>query len=86
MISDLSYCVYILECSDTTYYTGITNNLEKRLSEHNSSQRGAKYTHFRRPVTLLYHEKYPNKSEALKREFLIKKMTRLQKEALWISG
>lgn len=81
-----SYCVYILQCDDNTFYTGIASDLEKRLNEHNHSNRGAKYTRYRRPVTLLYHEKYPNKSEALKREIVIKKMSRLQKEALWISG
>ena len=82
MISDLAYSVYILRCSDSTLYTGITNNLEKRIMEHNTSDRGAKYTRYRRPVTLVYHEAYENKSEALKREIAIKKMPRSKKEKL----
>ncbi|WP_294870189.1 GIY-YIG nuclease family protein [Sulfuricurvum sp. RIFCSPLOWO2_12_FULL_43_24] len=82
MISDLAYSVYILRCSDSTLYTGITNNLEKRIIEHNTSDRGAKYTRYRRPVTLVYHEAHENKSEALKREIAIKKMPRSKKEKL----
>lgn len=84
-MSDNSYSVYILRCSDTTFYTGITNHLEKRILEHNTSEKGAKYTRYRRPVTLVYHEIHDNKSEALKREIKIKKMTRSQKEMLWTS-
>jgi putative endonuclease len=79
-----SYYVYILRCSDDTLYTGITTNLEKRLVEHNTSDKGAKYTRYRRPVTLMYHEASQHKSSALKREIAIKKMTRPQKEALII--
>ena len=86
MILDPSYSVYILRCGDDTFYTGITNDLDKRILEHNTSDRGAKYTRYRRPVTLVYHELHTNKSEALKREITIKKMTRSQKERLWISG
>jgi len=82
MIIDLSYTVYILRCSDNTLYTGITNNLEKRISEHNTSDRGAKYTRYRRPVTLVYYEQCETKSEALKREITIKKMPRSKKETL----
>jgi putative endonuclease len=76
------YYVYILRCSDNTLYTGMTLNLEKRLHEHNTSDKGAKYTRCRRPVTLAYHEACENKSAALKREIAIKKMTRIQKESL----
>lgn len=86
MVSDISYSVYILRCRDATLYTGITNNLEKRIFDHNTTDKGAKYTRFRRPVTLVYHEICKNKSAALKREIAIKKMTRLQKERLWTSG
>jgi putative endonuclease len=81
-----SYLIYILRCSDDTLYTGITQNLAKRIDEHNTSPRGAKYTRSRRPVALVYHEACGDKSGALKREMAIKKMTRRQKEALWISG
>jgi len=76
------WIVYILECSDKTLYTGITTNLEKRLEQHNHGQDGAKYTRPRRPVKCLYHEKQPNRSEATKREFAIKKLNRSDKMKL----
>jgi putative endonuclease len=79
----VSYYLYILECSDKTFYTGITTNLERRVEEHNGSPKGAKYTRARRPVKLLYSEKYETRSEASKREYFIKKkMTRKEKVAL----
>jgi len=73
------YYVYILECADNTLYTGYTNDLERRLENHNKAKSGAKYTKARRPVILKYSEKLPTLSEALKREFEIKKLTRNQK-------
>ena len=54
----MSYIVYIVECADKTYYTGSTNNLEKRLKEHNNSKSGAHYTKIRRPVVLRYKEEF----------------------------
>ncbi|MGN0292030.1 MAG: GIY-YIG nuclease family protein [Lachnospiraceae bacterium] len=72
---------YILECADGTYYTGWTNDIEKRVREHNE-KRGAKYTRSRTPVKLVYYEIFETKSEALKREAAIKKLDRRQKEAL----
>lgn len=75
----MPYFVYILKCNDDTLYTGITNDLEKRVIAHNTSKTGAKYTKARRPVTLQYFEEYKTKSEALKREIQIKKFTRAQK-------
>ncbi len=80
------YTVYLLRCSDGTLYTGITRNIAKRLEEHNTSPKGAKYTRSRRPVTLIYQESHPDKSAALRREHAIKKMSRVQKEALWMCG
>lgn len=74
-------CVYILRCCDGTFYTGWTNDIRHRLSAHNSGT-GAKYTRGRRPVTLVYLERLPDKSSALKREAAIKKMTRSQKISL----
>lgn len=71
--------VYILECSDKTLYTGITNNLEKRIEQHNSGQEAAKYTRARRPVKCVYQEIHLNRSEATKREFAIKKLARKEK-------
>lgn len=73
------YYVYILKCNDDTFYIGTTNNVEKRVATHNSGH-GAKYTRIRRPVKLLYFEEQANKSEALKREYILKKLTRRKKE------
>ena len=73
--------VYIIECKDSKLYTGITNNLNRRLSEHNSG-RGGRFTKFRRPVKLVYHQEVSNKSEALKREIEIKKLARSEKLSL----
>lgn len=72
---------YILQCSDGTLYTGWTNNLEKRLEQHNAGK-GAKYTRGRGPVKLLYQEVHETKQEAMQREAWIKKLTRKEKEAL----
>lgn len=72
---------YILECKDGTYYTGWTNNLEKRLKAHNSGL-GAKYTRARRPVSLVYHEEFETKEEAMRREYAIKHMSREEKKKL----
>jgi putative endonuclease len=73
--------VYILECSDGTFYTGWTNNLEKRIVMH-SKGTGAKYTKGRGPVKLMYHEEFQDKKDAMRREYEIKKLTRKQKEIL----
>lgn len=75
----MSYFVYILECSDGTLYTGITTDIKKRLDEHNNNPKGAKYTKARRPVKLVYQEASENRSTASKREYVIKKLTRLKK-------
>ncbi len=76
------YEVYIVECADGTLYTGITNALERRIEEHNSSDKGAKYTRSRRPVKLVYQEKHSDRSAASKREYEIKKMPREKKKEL----
>ena len=75
----MSYFVYILECNDGSLYTGITTNIAKRLDEHNTKNTGAKYTKVRRPVKLVYQEVSENRSTASKREYAIKKFTRLKK-------
>lgn len=72
---------YILRCADGTYYTGWTNNLEKRLAAHNAGV-ASKYTRSRRPVELVYHECFETKEDAMGREWRIKQLTRAQKEAL----
>lgn len=77
------YIVYILECSDGTYYIGRTSNLENRLREHNGDiAGGAKYTRSRRPVKVVYTEIYEIVGDALKREYELKQLTRSQKESL----
>lgn len=75
----MPHYVYILECSDGSLYVGSTNDLEKRLYQHNSSKSGAHYTKIRRPVVLKYSEKSKNLSTALKREAEIKKWKRGEK-------
>ncbi len=79
------YYVYILKCSDKTFYTGITNNLERRIKEHNSSRLGAKYTRGRRPARLVYSLKKKNKSAAAREECRIKKLSRMGKINLKIN-
>lgn len=74
--------VYIVECSDGSYYTGITNNLVRRILEHNYGNRAAKYTRSRRPVRLIYKESIQDRSKASKREYQIKKMKRSSKKLL----
>ncbi len=73
---------YILTCADGTLYTGITNDLERRIEEHNSSIRSAKYTRARRPVKLAYHSTHESRSAALIEEARIKKLSRKEKELL----
>jgi len=75
----MSYFVYILECSDKTLYTGIATDVDRRLNEHNNSDKGAKYTKIRRPLKLVYTEESENRSSASKREYEIKKLTREKK-------
>lgn len=72
---------YIVKCADGSLYTGWTNNLEKRIQNHNDGK-GAKYTKSRRPVVLVYYESFPTKEEAMSREYAIKQLNRAQKEAL----
>ncbi len=73
--------VYILLCADNTYYTGWTNDVEKRVQTHNQGK-GAKYTKSRLPVKVVYIESFETKIEAMKREAEIKKLTRVNKEKL----
>jgi putative endonuclease len=74
---------YMLKCKDGSLYTGWTNNLEKRVADHNAG-RGAKYTKTRRPVELVYYEEFVTRGEAMKREYAIKQMKRADK--LKLSG
>ena len=73
------YYLYLLECADKTLYVGCTNNLEKRLKQHNNSKAGAHYTKIRRPVILRYSEKFETLAEARKREAELKRWPREKK-------
>jgi len=74
--------VYIVQCKDQSLYTGITTDLSRRLEEHNTSDKGARYTRTRRPVVLIYSERTESRSVASQREYAIKKLTRKNKLAL----
>lgn len=76
------YYLYIVRCSDNSLYTGITLDVKRRIVEHNDSKKGAKYTKSRRPVTLVHSEMFDSKSDALKREAYIKKLSREEKNTL----
>ena len=71
--------LYVLSCNDGTLYTGVTTNIDRRIHEHNTSKRGAKYTKTRRPVKLLWSKEYPTRSEAQSAEYKFKKLFREQK-------
>ena len=72
---------YTVKCSDGTFYTGWTNNLEKRIRDHNVGK-GAKYTKSRRPVELVYYETFSQKEDAMRREYAIKQLNRAGKRKL----
>lgn len=81
----MEFTLYILLCNDKSLYTGITTNLEKRVKQHNGVLKGgAKYTQSKRPVKVIYSEKYETRSQALKREIIIKKLSRQDKIDLFL--
>ncbi len=75
----MAYFVYILECSDKTLYVGCTNDLEKRLLQHNTLKSGAHYTKIRRPVILKHSETFSTYGEARAREAELKRLSRERK-------
>jgi len=77
----VAWHVYIIECCDGSFYTGITNDLVRRLQQHNTG-RAARYTRGRRPVVLRYDEPCASRAQALRRESAIKRLSRAQKSAL----
>ena len=77
----MSWYVYMLRCGDGSLYTGVTDNVERRLAAHRGGK-GARYTRGRGPLELVYTEEVPDKSSALKREIAIKRLTRGEKDAL----
>ena len=87
----MRYLLYIVECADGTYYTGIATDVQRRLGEHNGTSRvkrrakcargkGARYTSARRPVALVFEAPFPTRSDALKAEARVKRLTRRQKQ------
>ncbi len=76
------YYVYILKCSDETYYTGFTSNLNKRLLEHNTGLHKESYTFSRRPLVLEFYAEFTNVQIAIETEKQIKKWSRAKKQAL----
>lgn len=87
----MSHYVYMLKCSDGTLYTGYATDVVKRVKEHNGegdtpTQRalGARYTRSRRPVQLVHHERFDTRSEAMRREYAIKRLSRKEKERLFL--
>lgn len=77
----MSWYVYMLRCGDGTLYTGVTDDVERRLAAHRSG-RGAKYTRGRGPLELVWQEEVPDKSAALRREYQIKQLQKQEKEGL----
>jgi putative endonuclease len=74
--------LYVVECNDGTFYTGITTDIKRRLHEHNNTKKGAKYTRRKRPVTLIcILETFETQSLATKKEYEFKQLSRKQKEA-----
>jgi len=86
MSKSSNWFVYILCCQDNSLYTGITTDLERRIIEHNESNKGARYTRARRPVKLVYSEPATNRSTASKREAALKSLSPQQKWALIEAG
>jgi predicted GIY-YIG superfamily endonuclease len=70
--------LYIVRCCDNTFYTGITNDLHRRVDKHNDGS-ASRYTRSRRPVKLIYYERCRNKSSALKKEYTVKSLSRIEK-------
>lgn len=71
--------MYVVECADGSFYCGVTTDLQRRLHEHNSGSKGAKYTRSRRPVLMIYSEPHVDRSSALRAEILFKRLSRIQK-------
>ncbi|MFA6042229.1 MAG: GIY-YIG nuclease family protein [Patescibacteria group bacterium] len=73
------YVLYVVRCADATLYTGITVDISRRITEHNTSSKGARYTRSRRPVRLVYVKKYRTRSTATKAELQFKQLSRNEK-------
>ena len=73
--------IYIARCKDKTLYTGYTDDLMKREKAHNEGK-GARYTRGRRPIKIVYSEEFKTKSKAMRREYQIKRLTKMEKEKM----
>lgn len=82
MTEQKAWFVYFLRCNDNSLYAGITTDINRRLHQHNHTKLGAKYTRAKRPVSLAFIETATNKSEASKREYQLRKLSKSQKEHL----
>ena len=81
--SDDSWFVYLLQCSDGSFYTGVTTDLKRRVRQHNGEiVGGANYTRARRPVAMVWHEGCENRSVAQQREYMVRRLSRLEKQRL----
>lgn len=76
------YYLYILQCADGTFYTGITTELARRVREHNQAAHGAKYTAARRPVRLVFSRSFANRSRAARAEVRLKRLSRTEKKSV----
>jgi len=83
-MSESLWVLYVLECKDKTYYTGITNDLARRLSQHEAGK-GAKYTRGRGPFIVRYTEEFSDRGNATKREYAIKQLSKQEKENLFLA-
>jgi putative endonuclease len=77
-----TYYIYILLCSDNSYYIGVTNNLEERVLQHQNGVNSSSYTYKKRPIHLIYSEEFIDVKQAIEREKQLKKWSRAKKEAL----
>ncbi|MCK7460284.1 GIY-YIG nuclease family protein [Idiomarina aminovorans] len=79
----MTWSVYLVKCADNTFYTGVTTDIKRRVSEHNNdNKKGAKYTKARRPVVLIWSEDHPDRAGACRREYEIKRWSRIKKAKL----
>lgn len=81
-IKQTTWFVYFVRCKDDSLYCGVTTDIERRELEHNQTNKGAKYTRVRRPVSMVYHKECDSRSEACKEEVRLKKLSKAQKEVL----
>lgn len=81
-MADVRHYVYMLQCRDGTFYMGYSTEVARRVREHNASPKGAKYTRGRRPVKLVYYVECGSRSDALKRERVLRRKSRVEKEKL----